>query len=107
MGWSLQQAECQLVPEHLAWQCAAQYQQGYGAIDDEGFLISQQWQTQAQMVDLSTFRLDFSAVQLETQHWVDQLYVKLLQFLVFMHKQHVALYELIYQQRKQRIEAWQ
>src|SRR5690625_2650264 len=26
MGWSLQQAHCDLVPEHLVWHCAAQYQ---------------------------------------------------------------------------------
>lgn len=107
MGWSLQQAECQLAPAQLAWQCTAQYQQGPGAIDVEGFLLTQQWQTQAQMVEFGTFRIDFPGVQVKTQSWTDPASSTLLQFLGYLHKQQAVFSVLAYQHRQQSLAAWQ
>jgi len=107
MGWSLQQTQCQLAPEQLTWRCTAQYQQGADAIDVEGFLTAQQWQTQAQMVNLSTFRIDFPAVQVKTQRWNNPQSVTLLQFLGYLHKQQTVFSDFTYQHREQSLAAWQ
>src|SRR5690625_6525581 len=107
MGWSLQQTHCQLAPEQLTWRCTAQYQQGADAIDVEGFLTAQQWQTQAQMVNLSTFRIDFPAVQVKTQRWNNPQSVTLLQFLGYLHKQQTVFSDFTYQHREQSLAAWQ
>lgn len=106
MGWSLQQAHCDLVPEHLVWHCAAQYQQAPGASDVEAFLNAQQWQSQAQMVDLQTFSIEFPEIRLGSQPWMAPSQVTLLQFLGYLHKQQAAFSNLSYQHRHQSLATW-